>query len=82
MRRVRWRTVDGVIDFADQVCWADQTNGKLSTALERSGEAGVRCVLDPARKRDPRCLLSLLLPYQAETVCHGIWVLSALFLER
>ena len=63
LRRVRWRIVDGVIDFAGQVCWADQTNGKLSTALERSGEAGVRYVLDPARERDPRCPLSLLLPY-------------------
>ena len=82
MRRVRWCTVDGVIDFAGQVCWADQTNGKLSTALERSEEAGVRCVLDPARKRDPRCPLTHLLPYQAETVCNRIWVRSALFLDR
>ena len=77
------RIVDGVIDFAGQVCWADQTNEKLSTVSERSGEAGVhRFVFDPARKRDPRCPLTHLLPYQAETVCNGIWVCSALFLEK
>ena len=36
------------IDRAGQVCWADKPNWKTSTALERSGGAGVRFILDPA----------------------------------